>query len=87
MHLSSGRSWLSLSIIRSRTATNGIAVAFVVRHAICDANLALDVFARLPPQADAAVAHTEDPPFGGLWCDQPAPFFALFYWIKLPAAI
>ena len=23
-----------------------------------------------------AVALAEDPPFGGLWCDQPAPFFA-----------
>ena len=29
---------------------------------------------RLAPLEEAATARTEDPPFGGLWCDQPAIF-------------
>ena len=37
----------------------------------------------LMPWPRGAVALAEDPPFGGLWCDQPAPFSTLSY---LPAS-
>lgn len=31
----------------------------------------------------AAAVLTEDPPFGGLWCDQPAPFSGILYLVVL----
>ena len=42
-------------------------------------------------RASRARALAEDPPFGGLWCDQPAPFFPLSTarrgWVTLPATL
>jgi hypothetical protein len=59
----------------SRTPAPGIAVAYKGGHEGCDGSGATHLFrATARPRA---VALAEDPPFGGLWCDQPAPFFLL----------